>query len=251
MCAVSLPKAELKTPQELVGSIFIVTFSAKTGLWHRRMGHPGTTMFYKMLLILIGYEVCSSDTNKVGVCTACDQGKLIQRPFRWKLPSEVPPRLQWLHGHICGSIAFASGPFCYFLVLVDVAGVHFEVSLLSSRNIVFAKLLAMLIKFRTHHPDFSVKTLRMDNSKEFRSKHFEDYCTAIGIDLTYAAPYEHSQNGLAETFIKKIQLISRPLLLHAGLPSNMWAHAVLHAATLLRYRPTLLNDHSSLELLTG
>jgi hypothetical protein len=56
---------------------------------------------------------------------------------------------------------------------------------------------------------------------------------------------------LAEAFIKKIQLISRPLLIHAHLPSSFWSHAVLHAATLLRYRPTLLHEHSPFETLTG
>jgi transposase InsO family protein len=193
--------------------------------------------------------VCLGDTNKVGVCGACAQGKMIQRPLRWKLPTELPPRLHRLHGDICGPIIPASGPFRYFMVLVDAAGIHFEVSLLSTRNIVFSKLLAMLIKFRTHHPDFLVKTLRMDNAGEFKSQHFEDYCVAMGIDLTYSVPYEHFQNGLAEAFIKKIQLISRPLLLQAGLPSHLWAHAVLHAASLLKYRPTLLNNFSPLELL--
>ena len=78
------------------------------------------------------------------------------------------------------------------MVLVDVACIYFEVSLLSSRNIVFAKVLAMLIKFRIHHSHFPVKSLRMDNAKEFRSQHFEDYCLATGIDLTYSVPYEHS-----------------------------------------------------------
>jgi len=116
---------------------------------------------------------------------------------------------------------------------------------------VFPKLLAMLFKFRTHYPDCTVKTLRMDNAKEFRSQQFEDYCVASGINLTYSVPYKHSQNGLAEAFIKKIQLITRPLLIHAKLPSSFWSHAVLHAVTLLRLRPTLLNDHSPLELTSG
>ena len=135
--------------------------------------------------------------------------------------------------------------------MVDVACTHFEVSLLSSRNIVFAKVLAMLIKFRTHHPDFPVKTLRMDNAKEFRSQHFEDYCVATGIELTYSVPYEHSQNGLAKAFIKKIQLINQPLLIHVGLLSHLWAYVILHAATFLRYKPILLNDYSPLELISS
>ena len=58
----------------------------------------------------------------------------------------------------------------------------------------------------------------MDNTKEFRLQKFEDYCVATSISLTYAVLYEHAQNGLAEAFIKKIQLISRPLLLHAKTP---------------------------------
>src|SRR5450759_4161579 len=91
----------------------------------------------------------------------------------------------------------------------------------------------------------------MDNAKEFRSQKFEDYCVATGISLSYAVPYEHAQNGLAEAFIKKIQLISRPLFIHANLPSSFWSHAVIHAATLLKYRPTLLNEQSPLEILTG
>lgn len=116
---------------------------------------------------------------------------------------------------------------------------------------IFPKLLAMLIKFKNHYPDYPVKTLRMDNAQEFRSHTFEDYCLASGIDLTYSFPYEHAQNGLAEAFIKKVQLITRPLLLHAKLPSSMWGHAVIHAAALLRLRPTMLNSHSSFELLSG
>ena len=105
------------------------------------------------------------------------------------------------------------------MVLVDAVGIHFEVSLLNTRNIVFSKLLAMLIKFRTHYPDYPVKTLRMDNVGEFKSQHFEDYCMATRIELTYFVSYEHLQNGLAKAFIKKIQLISRPLLIQANLPS--------------------------------
>ena len=97
------------------------------------------------------------------------QGKLIHRASPWKLPIELPPRLHRLHDDICGPITLASRPFKYFMVLVNALGIHFEVSLLSARNIVFVKLLAMIIKFKTHYPDFPVKVLRMDNAVEFKS----------------------------------------------------------------------------------
>jgi hypothetical protein len=134
---------------------------------------------------------------------------------------------------------------------VDASGSHFEVSLLPTRNLVFPKILAILLRYRNHFPENPIKHLRMDNAKEFRSQVFEDYCTAMGINLTYSVPYEHSQNGLAEAFIKKIQLIARPLLLHANLPATLWGHAVLHAAALLRLRPTLLNTQTPYELIAG
>jgi hypothetical protein len=116
---------------------------------------------------------------------------------------------------------------------------------------VFPRLLAILLRYRNHFPDFPIKFLRMDNAQEFRSHAFEDYCTATGITLTYSVRYEHAQNGLAKAFIKKIQLIARPLLLHANLPSNLWGHAVLHATSLLKLRPTLLNTQTPQELLSG
>ena len=143
------------------------------------------------------------------------------------------------------------GPFQYFFVLVDASGKHIEVSLLSTQNLAFPRLLAIIIKIRAHNPGVRIKTLRMDNADEFRSKTFEDFCTVTGIHVTYSVPYEHSQNELAEAYIKKLQMVARPLLFHAKLPTIMWGHAILHAAALLRLCPTLLNPISSQELITG
>ena len=112
----------------------------------------------------------------------------------------------------------------------------------------FPKLLAIIFRYKNHLPEYPIKYLRMDNAQEFRSHAFEDYCTATGIALTYSVPYEHAQNRLAEAFIKKIQLIARPLLLNAKLPSNLWGHAVLHAASLLKLQPTLLNTQTPQEM---
>ena len=126
-----------------------------------------------------------------------------------------------------------------------------KVSLLSTRNMAFPKLLAMILKIRVHYPDANIKTLHIDNAGEFKSQTFEDYYVASGITLTYSIPYEHSQNGLAEAYIKKIQLVVGPMLIHAKLPSSLWGHAVLHAATLFRLRPTLLHTQTPLELVSG
>ena len=228
-----------------------LTANHRADLWHRRLGHPGTTMLRRMIPLLGGHEMCTSDAEHVRECPACIKGKLIRQPSKWKLPTEMPAPLFRLHGDWCGPISPEAGQFKYFFVLVDASGRHAEVSLLTTRNMVFPKTLAMLIKFRNHYPEHPVCHLRMDNALEFKSHAFEDYCTATGIELSYSVPYEHAQNGLAEAFIKKIQLIVRPLLFHAQLPATFWGHAVLHAAVLLRLRPTLLQTQTPLELASG
>ena len=126
-----------------------------------------------------------------------------------------------------------------------------EAILLTTRNLVFSKIPAILIGYKNYFPEYPVKFLRMDNVLEFRSHAFEDYYTVSCITLTYAVPYEHSQNGLAEVFITKVQLISRPLLIYAKLLDSLWDNAVLHAATLLRLIPTLQNQQIPYELLAG
>jgi hypothetical protein len=74
----------------------------------------------------------------------------------------------------------------------------------------------------------------MDNATEFSSRAFNDYCMALGIEVQHSVPYIHSQNGLAESLIKRIKLIARPLLMNCNLPTSCWGHAVLHVAHLIQ-----------------
>lgn len=113
-----------------------------------------------------------------------------------------------LHGYNCGPINLLITLFHYFFILIDASSKQSHVSLLSTQNMIFANLLSTLIFFWAHFLDYPIKTLRMDNAKEFGSKSFEDYCTTTRIELFYCVSYEHTQNGLVESFIKRIQLIT-------------------------------------------
>ena len=96
-----------------------------------------------------------------------------------------------------------------------------------------------------------MKTIRLDNAGEFLSQTFLDYCMSIGIDVQHPVAHVHSQNGLAESFIKRLQLIARPLLLKTKLPLSAWGHAIIHATNLIRFRPTANHDLSPLQLAKG
>ena len=73
----------------------------------------------------------------------------------------------------------------------------------------------------------------------------------IGINVQHPTAHVHSQNGLAESFIKPLQLIARPLLLKSKFPLSTQGHAIIHAANLIRLRPTANHDLSQLQLAKG
>ncbi|KAM1495394.1 hypothetical protein ACFXTO_030114 [Malus domestica] len=137
------------------------------------------------------------------------------------------------------------------MVLVDASTRWSHVCLLSTRNAAFSKLLAQVIKLRAHHPDYPIKSIRLDNAGEFTSKTFDDYCMSVGVEVEHHVPHVHTQNGLAEAFIKRLQMIARSLVIRTKLPIAAWGLAILHTAKLVRLRPVATQPFSALQLVTG
>ncbi|CAH9090012.1 unnamed protein product [Cuscuta epithymum] len=222
-------------------------------LWHDRLGHPGSTMMHKIIENSRGHSLTNVKIPQSSdfPCTACSLGKLIIRPSLYKIGVESPAFLERIQGDICGPITPPCGPFRYFVVLIDASTRWSHVSLLSTRNFAFANLLAQIIRLRSQFPDYSIKKIRVDNAGEFTSQSFNDYCMSIGIDVEHPVPHVHTQNGLAESLIKRLQLIARPLLMKSRLPSSAWGYAIMHAANLIRLRPTAYHKFSPLQLISG
>ncbi|GKB16661.1 disease resistance CC-NBS-LRR class family protein [Tanacetum coccineum] len=177
--------------------------------------------------------------------------KLIARPSPLKIENESPMFLERIQGDICGPIHPPCGPFRYFMVLIDASSKWSHVLLLSTRNVAFAKFLAQIIKLRAHFSDYIVKRVRLDNAGEFTSHAFNDYCMFIGIVVEHPVAHIHTQNGLAESLIKRLQLIARPLIIRTKLPISMWGHAILHAASLIRMRPSANHKYSPIQFASG
>ncbi|KAM1164418.1 hypothetical protein ACFX2G_024405 [Malus domestica] len=106
------------------------------------------------------------------------------------------------------------------MVLASTRWSHF--CLLSTQNVAFAKLLAQITKLRAQLSDYPIKSIRLDNAGEFTSQTFDDYCMTLGIDVEHPVPHVHTQNGLAETLIKRLQLIARTLLMKTKLLVSAW-----------------------------
>ena len=123
---------------------------------------------------------------------------------------ESPVFLERTHGDICG-------PFRYFKVLIDVFTRWSRVCIISSRNVAFDRFLAQMIKLRAQFSDYPIETIRLDNACEFTSQTFNDYCMSVGVNVEHHVAHVHTQNGLIESLIKRLQLIARPLLMKTKL----------------------------------
>jgi hypothetical protein len=137
------------------------------------------------------------------------------------------------------------------MVLIDASTRWSHVCLLSTRNHAFAKIMSPIIKLKANFPEHRINSIRMDNAAEFTSRAFNDYRMAMGIQVQHSVPYVHTQNGLAESLIKRIKLIARPLLMNCKLPPSCWGHAVLHATDLIQLRPTAYHSTSSIQMVRG
>jgi hypothetical protein len=189
-------------------------------LWHDRLGHSGIIMMCRIIENSHGHPL---KNQKILLpsdypCAACSQGKLIIKPSPSKVIVESPSFLQRIHGDICGPIHPPCGPFRYFMVLIDASTRWSHVCLLSTRNVAFAILLAQIIRLQAQFFDYPIQSIRMDNEGEFTSQAFYDYCMSIGINVEHLVAHTHTQNGLSESFIKRFQLIVRPLFMKIKLP---------------------------------
>ena len=88
------------------------------------------------------------------------------------------------------------------MVLIDASTRCSHVCLLSTWNGAFSRLLAQIIRLRAQFPDHPIKIICLDNAGEFSSLAFLDYCMSIEIEVQYSIAHVHTQNGLAESFIK-------------------------------------------------
>jgi len=100
------------------------------------------------------------------------------------------------------------------MVLIDASTRWSHISLLSTRNQVFAKLLVQL---RVDFLDYQIKKTCFDNIGEITSHAFHEYCISIGIEVEHPITHVHTQNRLAKSLLKRLKLVARPLLMRANL----------------------------------
>ena len=141
-------------------------------LWHDCLEHPGSIM---MRRIIENSHEHPLKNQKIS-CSNYSQSKLITRPSFSKIVFESPFFLKRIKGDIFGLIHSSCRPFRYFMVLIDASTRWSHACLLFTRNVAFTRLLAQIIRLREQFPDFSIKKIHLDNTAEYTSQAFNDYC---------------------------------------------------------------------------
>ena len=94
-------------------------------------------------------------------------------------------------------------------------------------------------------------TLVMDN--ELVTRNFRMFADNEGIELKETAPYEPSQNGIAERTVGRVKDVARTDLLSSTLPQRFWGEAMVTAVYQINRRTTSSNENGKTpyELWTG
>ena len=74
---------------------------------------------------------------------------------------------------------------------------------------------------------------------------------SIVIVVEHPVAHVQTQNGLAESLIKPLQLIARPLIMRTKFSIFVWGHVILHAAILICIRPSAYHEYCPLQLAFG
>ena len=94
---------------------------------------------------------------------------MITRSSPAKIGIEYPTFSERIQGDICGLIYPSCRLFKYYIVLIDASTRWSHMCLLSTRNLVFVRLLAQIIRLRVQFLDYIIKIICLDNAGEFTS----------------------------------------------------------------------------------
>lgn len=157
-------------------------------------------------------------------CEPCQLGKLRREPFNSrKRETRIQPS-DFIHSNICGPMSVESFGARFFVTFIDDASNFRYVYFLKHKSDLFDRFKEFK-RLLFNKFGYSMKTLHMDNKREYCSKEMRRYITSRGITLEYTAPYTPEQNGKSKRENRTI-VESAQTMLYSKKPLSLWAEAV-------------------------
>ncbi len=218
-------------------------------LWHCRLGHAHHERV-KSIGTAVEDFALGGDIEEY-VCEACVMGKSHRASQPTSPATRSTVRGAVFFADLCGPMDTPSaGGNKYACVFVDDFSRKRFVSFIKTKDQALEKWKECVCAVEASGA--VVRRLHSDNGGEFVSKTFKDYCTSKGIVQTFSAPYSPAQNGVAERSWRSLVESTRAMMLHSGVPKNLWSAAMSTAAHIIDRLPTEANNGKTpLELWTG
>ncbi|KAJ0480157.1 putative RNA-directed DNA polymerase [Helianthus annuus] len=204
-------------------------------LWHLRYGH----LHEHGLKTLSDNELVTGfpKIRTWSICQGCACGKQTRKPFptqAWRL-SKV---LELVHTNVCGPMLTKSlGGNTYFLLFTDDLSRMTWVYFLHTKSEVFHKFKIWKAKVEKES-SMKIMSLWSDNSGEYCSREFNDFCDMHGIRRAQTAPYTPEQNGVSEHKNRTIMKMAMSMIHEKQLSKCFWGEAVATTVYLWNRSPT-------------
>jgi len=199
--------------------------------WHERMGHVNARTLEDMINKKLITGVSLTDVNKF-FCESCQIGKAHRLKFTKGIKHDTVTG-EYIHSDVCGPFLIDSiGGSRYFATFKDDASGFRFAYFIKHKSDVFDRFKEYDKLVETKF-GYRIKTLRVDNGKEYINIHMKNYLSNRGIQLHTTAPYTPEQNGKAERDNRTIVESARTMIHAKQLPLFLWAEAVSTAIYIL------------------
>ncbi len=233
-----------------------LTNEAVTRLWHRRLGHPGNSIFKELIKVNPFLKHLSGRRLPDLRCSSCEYAKSKRQPFRSSALFRATYPGQRIVSDIWGPFRVPTiGNARYFVIFVDDYSRYTWLYTMTNRKdlsksfdqfrIDFRELFRKEMNTLCHSPSDNIEMLHMDNAQEYISLRNHIRREGIPTRCHFSMAYSPSQNGIAERRIGLIVLKMRSLRLEGDLPKILWGEAALYAVWLINLTPCVSNHGRS------
>jgi len=190
--------------------------------WHRRLGHVCEQTLKSLSGRVNGVKNLS---GQMPFCEDCVKGKITTKPFP-KQATRAKRLLELVHSDVCGKFDVEScGGSGYFVTFIDDFSRYTWVYFIKNKSEVFEKFKDFKAQAEKEC-GCSISRLRSDRGGEYMSTEFQLFLKTHGIGHELTVAHTPQQNGVAERMNRTLVESARCMMLHANVPSKLWAEAI-------------------------
>ncbi|KAF1314476.1 Copia protein, partial [Globisporangium splendens] len=230
-------------PNAMTKSAMTAVRAKSASTLHERMGHASVQVLRQLVdKAMVKDANFPSNTRDLATCRGCQQGKMVQKPFKSNVEKRTFGVFELIHLDICGPMEVESiGGSKYLLLIVDEASGSMKGFCLPNKSDSEDMLKKFIVQVGNQF-NKSVKFVRHDGAKEFTTNSIKQFYADRGIQQQVTVPYAHQTNGTAERAIRSIVTMGRSMLHHARLDKSFWTEAAMTAIYIKNRLPSPKSD---------